>query len=620
MEEKNVDLLLSEQRNSLNRRDFLRLSGLTTLGVLATACASTTPAAPGADAGDAAPAAGDAVAEVTDASLSEVARERTLILMWSGTDGQFTDVGLANAYAAGGQGGHRAVMGSFEPLFYYSAFADEVVPWLAEDANYNDDFTELTVNIRDGVTWSDGEPFTANDVAFTLNMLKENAPELRNSSEVNEWVESAEAVDDLTAVIRFFEPRPRFLFSHLYGKFDTGIWWVPQHIFQDVEDIPAFAHYDLDAGLPVVTGPFNVVAWTPQQQIMDRRDDWWATAAGFAELPQIERIIKIPSSGEERAAQLVINNEIDSSIGMRATTIPQAVNGNPNIITHTLRDLPLGYIDWWPTSFWFNCSEPPFDSADVRWAVSYTIDRQQMLDVALEGSGILTGLPFPSYPPLQPYFDAAAPLLEQYPTNEHNLDKAAERLQAAGYTRDGDFWMRDGEPLEAVINAPSNMNDIGPVLAEQLRRGGFQADFATPADEGTRRADGTSKIMLFGHGGTLVDPFDTLDMYTSKYYRPTGEPAQFYSRYQNEEYDAILNEMAALAPDPDDPAYMDLYLAAIEIYLRDLIDCPIQQWLHRIPYNTTYWTGWPTVENNYVNGAFWHQTVGLIFNNLQPAQ
>ena len=109
-------------------------------------------------------------------------------------------------------------------------------------------------------------------------------------------------------------------------------------------------------------------------------------------------------------------------------------------------------------------------------------------------------------------------------------------------------------------------------------------------------------------------------MYTSKYYRPTGEPAQFYSRYQNEEYDAILNEMAALAPDPDDPAYMDLYLAAIEIYLRDLIDCPIQQWLHRIPYNTTYWTGWPTVENNYLNGAFWHQTVGLIFNNLQPAQ
>ena len=82
----------------------------------------------------------------------------------------------------------------------------------------------------------------------------------------------------------------------------------------------------------------------------------------------------------------------------------------------------------------------------------------------------------------------------------------------------------------------------------------------------------------------------------------------------------MLEAMAAMEPSPEDPAYMELYLKAIEIYLRDLIDAPIQQWLHRIPMNTTYWTNWPTAENNYVNGAFWHETVGLIFNNLQPAK
>lgn len=606
--------------SDFNRRDFLRLSGLTAAGVLATACASAPSPTPADDtAADAAPAEDSAAESMDIAGLAEVPRERTLIVMWAGTDGQYTDVGLANGYAAGSQGGHRAVMGAFEPLFYYSVFADELIPWLATDAAYNDDFTELVINIREGVEWSDGTPFTAHDVAFTINMLKENAPELRNSSEIEAWVESAEAVDDLTARIVFYEPRPRFLFSHIYGKFDTGIWWVPAHIYQDVEDIAGFGFYDLEKGWPVVTGPYNVVDWRPNQQVLDRRDDWWAAKIGFAELPEVERIIKIPSSGEERAAQLVVNNEIDSSIGMRATTIPQAVVGNPAVITHSGRELPYGYMDWWPTSFWFNCDEEPFNSADVRWAVSYTIDRQQMLDVALEGSGILTQLPFPEYPALQPYFEAAAPLLEQYNTNEHNLDKAAERLQAAGYTRDGDFWTKDGAPLEAVIFGATNMNDIGPVLAEQLRRGGFQADYITPADAGTRRADGTAKLSLFGHGGTIIDPFDTLDMYTSKYYRPTGDPAQYWSRYRNEEYDAILDEMASINPDPDNPAYMDLYLAAIEIYLRDLIDCPIQQWLHRIPMNTTYWTGWPTEENNYVNGAFWHQTVGLILMQLKAS-
>lgn len=602
----------------VNRRDFLRLSGLAGAGVLLSACGGggAAPAAP-AEGGDTA-AAGEAAAPAAAEGVADIARDRTLIMMSDGVDGQFTSVGLANAYATGGLGGHRAVPGSFEPLFYYSAFADEVIPWLATGAEYNEDYTELVVSIREGVEWSDGTPFTAEDVRFTMQMLIDSAPQLRNSSELSSWISSVETTDDLTVRIVFNQPRPRFLFSHLYGKFDTGIWWVPAHIYQDVEDVAGFTFYE-EGTPPVVTGPYNVVSWTPQQQIIDRRDDWWAAKTGFAELPQAERIIKIPWTGEERAAQLVINNEIDTCLDLRATTISQTVNSNPEIITHTGRELPLGYTDWWPTSFWFNCSEEPFNSADVRWAVSYTIDRQQMLDVALEGSGILTQLPFPYYLPLQPYIDAAAPLLEQYNTNEHNLDKAAERMQAAGYTRDGEFWTKDGVVAEAVIHGFGIFNDIGPVLAEQLRRGGFQAEYVTPADSGTRMAEGTAKIMLFGHGGSIADPYDTLDMYTSKFFRPTGEAAQYYSRYQNEEYDAILDEMAAMAPSPDDSAYMDLYLQALEIYLRDLIDCPIQQWLHRIPMNQTYWTNWPTQDNNYVNGAYWHQTIGLILNNLQPS-
>ena len=54
----------------------------------------------------------------------------------------------------------------WEPLYFYSAFADEEIPWLATGYEYNDDFTELTVNIREGVEWSDGEAFDANDVAL----------------------------------------------------------------------------------------------------------------------------------------------------------------------------------------------------------------------------------------------------------------------------------------------------------------------------------------------------------------------------------------------------------------------------------------------------------------------
>ena len=598
----------------VNRRDFLRISGLASAGVVAAACGGTAPAA--APAGDAGADAGGAADESMAMDIADISREKSLVLMFGGGEGQFGDVGIAGMYAAG-TSGHRSVPGSFEPLFYYSAFADEFIPWLCTGFEYNDDFTELVVNVREGVEWSDGTAFTSEDIRFTLQMLIDEAPSLRNSTEVAEWVASVEAVDDLTVKIVFNDPRPRFAFSHLSGKFDTGLYWVPAHVYQDVEDVQGFAFYDPEKGWPLVTGPYNVTLWTPEQQFVDRRDDWWAAKTGFAELPEVERIIHLPWTGEERAAQLLINNEIDSSLDLRATTVSEVVSQNADVITHTNRDLPFGYIDWWPTSFWFNCEEGPFADKDVRWAVSLTINREQMLDVALEGSGILTKLPFPDYPPLRPYIDAAADLVAKYDTSEHNLEKAAARMETAGYAKDDDgFWTRDGERVPAVIHGFGIFNDIGPVLAEQLRQGGFEAEYAAPADSFTKMSDGTAKILLFGHGASIADPFDTLDLYTSKHFRPTGEPANPFSRYQNPAYDEILEQMAAMEPSPDDQAYMDLYLQALEIYLEEMIDCPIQQWLHRMPMNTTYWENWPTEDNAYVNGAFWHQTIGLLLMGL----
>lgn len=605
---------------NLNRRDFLRLSGLSAAGALAVACG--TPPAPGAESAPAAAEAGGAAAAAPApvAGLRQVPRERTLILMFGGDGTQFTDTGLGNPYAAGSthQIGSAAL---WEPLYYYSAFADEHIPWLAESYEYNDDFTELTIQIRSGVEWSDGVPFTAGDVAFTLKMLQDHAPSLRLSTEVKNWVESAVAVDDATVKITFFDPRPRFMLEYLSFKFDTGIYIVPEHVFGELtatEDIQGFTYYDNEQGWPLATGPYKIVEWTNTQKFMDLREDWWGAKTGFAELPAVERILMLPRADDTRMVQLIVNDEVDSVLDLRASTIPETVRQNPSIITHTGQELPFGYVDWWPTSMWFNCDEgQPYAAKELRWAVSYSINRQQMLEVALGGSGEITPLPFPRYPALQPFFDAAAPLLEKYPTNEYNPEKAAELLEGQGYAKDsGGFWAKEGERLQAIISGWQVFTDIGPVIAEQLRQNGFEADFITPTDNGTRIAEGTQKIWLNGHGGSFSDPFTTMDFYTSKHFRPQGEPAAYPSRWRNEEYDAIVDEMATT--DPQAANYMDLYLAAMEIWLDNLVDAPIQQWFHRIPMNTTYWSGWPTQDDPYVNGAFWHLTFPMILRKLQP--
>lgn len=613
-----------ETAHLFNRRDFLRVGGISAAGALLAACAAPVPQAgeqaPAPEAAaTAAPEAESAPEVAVGSGVKDVPRNRTLIVMFDGNQGQFSDVGLGNPYLAGiSTAGWRLVFGAMEPLFYYGAFTGEVIPWLATGYEYNDDFTELVIHTRPGAEWSDGEAFDANDVVFTINTLIENAPLLRNSAELKAWVKEVSLIDDTTCQIVFNDPRPRFWFTHLAAKFGTGIWWLPEHIFKDVEEITEFRFYDLDKGWPVHTGPYQVVDWRPEQQVIDRKDDWWAAKIGFQDLPEVERIIKLPWSGEERAAQLAVRGEIDSCLDLRATTIRPVVEQAPHIITHTHKDPPYGYIDWWPTSIWFNHDEGPFVDKNVRWAVSYSLDREQMLDVALEGSGILTELPFPYYDPLMPYIEAARPLLEKYPTNEFNLDKAAERMEAAGYAKDADgFWTKDGERISVPLEGWAVFNDIGPVLAEQLRRAGFETEYTTPADAGTRRSDGSAKFFLFGHGGSVRDPFPTLDMYTSKYYQPTGQPTGFNSRFRNEEYDALLDEMASMSPSSDDPRYMELYLAALEIWLDNLVDCPIQQWLHRIPMNTTYWTNWPDRDNPYVNGAFWTMTIGMILHNLK---
>jgi peptide/nickel transport system substrate-binding protein len=602
---------------NVNRRDFLRLSGLATVGVTAAACGGGAPAAPSAPAAGGEAAAAATSAPAAASGLADVTREKTLIFMFGGDGTQFVDVELANPYATGAthQNGMAAL---WEPLFYYSAFADEEIPWLATGYSYNDDFTEATITLREGVEWSDGTPFTANDVAFTLNMLRDNAPTLTRSQAVKAAMTEAVVVDDLTVQLIFVGPRPRFIEEMLRYKFDTGIHLVPEHIFKDVEDVAAFKGYDPEAGLPVCTGPYKVSSWNNTQLFIDRRDDWWAVKTGFVEkMPEIERILVLPRADDTLMLQRIVNNEIDSCLDLRANVIPQAVAQNPNVITHTGKEPPLGYMDWWPTSMWFNHLDGPYTEKDVRWAVSYSIDRQQMLDVGLQGSGILTELPFPQYPAMQPFFDAAKPLLEKYPTNEFNLEKAAALMEGQGYVKDNDgFWTKDGERIQAVIGGWSVFNDIGPIIAEQLRRGGFEAEWTTPADHGTRISEGTAKIWLNGHGGTITDPFTTMDYFTSKYFAPIGEPTAQNSRFNNAEYDAILEQMASMAP--DNPEYMDLYLAAMEIWLENLVNAPIQQWLHRIPMNQTYWVNWPTEENPYVNGAFWHTTFPLILHNLEP--
>ena len=294
---------------------------------------------------------------------------------------------------------------------------------------------------------------------------------------------------------------------------------------------------------------------------------------------------------------------------------------NPKIITHSGRELPYGYVDWWPTSLYVNCEREPYNDPAVRWALSYFIDREQLIDVALGGAGSVSQLPLPTYPPLLPFFESIADLLEQYPTTEFNPEKGAALLEGAGWAKNSDGnWEKDGKVLEVPIESFVVMADIGPVIAEQLRRQGVPSSFSIPPDFFDRFQPGDYNAALFGHGGSVSDdPYFTLTLYQSRSEAVPGQHQVNFARWRNDDYDRIVDEMAVTSPEHRD-AIMDQWRRAMEIWLAELPDIQIQEWYHRIPMNQTYWTGWPTRENPYVNGAFWHLTFQLILNELKAAQ
>jgi peptide/nickel transport system substrate-binding protein len=114
------------------------------------------------------------VSEATAAgAIKDVPRNRTLVTVRDGgTDGKFVEHELWSPYVIGSnpQLGGNII---YEPLAFYSAFADKEILWLAEGYSYSPDYQELTVKTRSGITWSDGKPFSAEDVAYSLNTLNE---------------------------------------------------------------------------------------------------------------------------------------------------------------------------------------------------------------------------------------------------------------------------------------------------------------------------------------------------------------------------------------------------------------------------------------------------------------
>src|SRR5207247_6667864 len=162
--------------SGMNRRQFLRAALITGSAALAAiAVPVTVMGAPVASTRQ--------VATAQIVGLKEVPRNQTLVTVRGGTQGKFTEDQLWNPFipTANHQTGPQFVC---EPLAFYSAYEDKLTMWLAESFAYSPDYKTLTIKTRKEAMWSDGVPFTADDVAYTYNALNKLGSKVKWGADV----------------------------------------------------------------------------------------------------------------------------------------------------------------------------------------------------------------------------------------------------------------------------------------------------------------------------------------------------------------------------------------------------------------------------------------------------
>jgi peptide/nickel transport system substrate-binding protein len=513
-----------------------------------------------------------------------------------------------------------------EPLFMLNYETGNVDGWLASGYTNNVEQTEWTVTLRPGTEWSDGQPLTSDDVVFTINMLISHAPLLNFSIPIKKSVQSVVAVDDRTIKFTLNAPDPFFIVSNLAGTTSQAIVPLPRHVWDGVDPVTFKNSWNNGKGA-IFSGPYVVKSFSSTEFDYKRNDNWWGAKSGAFRLPAPLEIRRPWVGDTATADQMMINNESD--IGGAQTPSQQAaiLARNPKITPYSGDQ---GWVDPCPRMLTLNTTIAPWDNKVMRHALSYAMNRRQIVDVVYEGAGgdsAVSNFIFPTYKALQPYRDAGKDILA--PLAEYSPDKAHQLIESQGYALNGDKYVGpDGTTLSLDVVGPPFMEPWGRMVVQQLNAVGVDAnlrliEWGIFRDQ-TGRGNFTGAVDWDGCG-SVVEPWFGMNRYNKTYVNPIGTPGtenvdntNNAGRWSNDQYSALMDQMGSLPL--GDPRVMDLYLKAVTIWADELPDIPLVQTPSLLIFNTTYWTNWPTADNNYIQPPDWWEHFLRVLVELKPAQ
>ena len=552
-------------------------------------------------------------------SAQDIAREDTVIF---DLDRTIKDPDNFNWLTPGTKRMHGAHQTMWEPLFILNYETGNLDPWLATEATSDEEGKVWTVSLREGVEWSDGEAFDADDVVFTVNMAMTNEEiSSREASTVRAQVASVEKVDSNTVRFTLNDPNPRFIVENFGVRIFGSFLIMPEHIWNG-QDPATFAFNP-----PIGTGPYTFTSATTNRAIWDRNDNWWGAKTGFMDLPEPQRIIFLESGGAESRAQLMATNQLDAAQNVSVGTF-EAIRAQNSNVTAWYDDYPYAAADPCARQLEINTTIAPWTDPNLRRAVAHIIDRTQIVNIATEGATVPSKTMFAQYGSMSPFIDAVVEAGYGLPAK---ADVAAGQalIEAAGYEKGSDgIYEKDGEDLSVKIHVNSASTEYTKtidVIVEQLNRAGIAAS-SIPVENGVFWGE----VLPFGSFemsyswlscGSVNEPWASMSRYTTKDVVPVGERSPGFNntaRWNSEAaeaYSAIVDSMAGLPL--GDETVPGKVAEAYQYMHEEMPFIPLVQSFKLLPMNTTYWTGWPTAENNYNHPFFWWNHTHQIIHNLE---